>query len=433
MTQATLTTRPASSVFHAVTHVWGRGYLDLFLNVCIPNQLAPGNVPALPPGSRYRILTRSKHVDELDAHPMVHALRGVIPVDIVVVEALDRHGDGPHGIELMIACHQKAIADILDANAAIIMLSADVILSDHALAAVVRRHREGYRAVVNTGLRLAKESFLASLEASRTPLAALSSRELVRMALPHLHPHTQSMLADAGRFSKAPVAVYWRIGNEGLLARCLHLHPLMVDPMRPLSLLVGTNDGPYLAQACPDFSRVHVVTDSDELQMFELTAAQRQVVGTTRAGASAWRVAIVAARCDGLQLHYWQRHPVCLHTADLDEKWIAAALTSETFARRVIRQRRYGRLAHRWFQWAGRIEKRRARYSKTLYRQRRRLRVDRILRWRERQMRAWERRRPLLRPKQIQRPLKLFFHRAAKASRLRLKRIHRRVRLLLPI
>ena len=432
MTAATPTTRPASSVFHVVTHVWGREYLDLFLNVCIPNQLAPGNVPALPPGSRYRILTRSNHVDELDVHPMVHALREVIPVDIVVVEALDRHGDGPYDIKLMIACHRKATADILDADAAIIMLSADFILSANVLAAVVRRHREGYRAVVNTGLRLNKESFLQRLDESDTAPAALSSRELVRMALPYLHSHERSMFADASRFSKAPVAVYWRIGDEELLARCLHLHPLMVDPMRPLPLLVGTNDGPYLAQACPDLSRVHVVTDSDELQMFELTAAQRQVVGTTKAGASAWRAAIMAARCDGLQRYYWQHHPVRLHTADLDARWIAATVASEKFARQVMRRRRYSRLARRYFQWAGRIDKRRARYLKTWHRQRRRVRFERLQAWSDRQMRVWEHRRPRLRPRRIPRSLKLFLHRTAKASRLRVKRIHRRVRLFLP-
>ncbi len=432
MTAATPTTRPASSVFHAVTHVWGREYLDVFLNVCIPNQLAPGNVPALPPGSRYRILTRSNHVDELDVHPMVHALREVIPVDIVVVEALDRHGDGPYDIELMKACHRKATADILDADAAIIMLSADFVLSANALAAVVRRHREGYRAVVNTGLRLNKESFLQRLDESDTDLAALSSRELVRTALPCLHSHERSMFADASRFSKSPVAVYWRVGDEGLLARCFHLHPLMVDPMRAQPLVQGTNDGAYLAEVCPDFSRVHVVTDSDELQMFELTAAQRQVIGTTKAGASAWRAAIVAGRCDGLQLQYWQRHPVRLHTADLDERWIAATVTSEKCARQVMRRRRYSRLAHRYFQRAGRIDKRLARYLKTWHRHQRRLRLDRIQRWSERQMRTWERRRPRLRPRQIPRPLKLFLHRAAKASRLGVKRIHRRVRLFLP-
>jgi hypothetical protein len=49
--------RQPSTIFHAVTHVWGREYLDLFLGVCVPNQLSPGNIPALPSGSRYRILT----------------------------------------------------------------------------------------------------------------------------------------------------------------------------------------------------------------------------------------------------------------------------------------------------------------------------------------------------------------------------------------
>jgi hypothetical protein len=416
-----------------VTHVWGREYLDVFLNVCIPNQLAPGNVPALPHGSRYRILTSSAHVDELQAHPMVHALRDVIPVDVVVVDALDRRMDTAVGHELMIACHQKAIADILDADAAIVMLSADFVLSDNALAAVVRRHREGYRAVVNTGLRLAKESFLCLLDKSRAPLASLSSRELVRMALSHLHPHTQSMFADARPFSVAPVAVYWRVGDEGLLARCLHLHPLMMDPMRPLPLLVGTNDGPYLAQACPDFSRVHVVTDSDELQMFELTMAQREVVPARGgAGASVWGVAVMAAKCDELQVDYWRRRTICLHTVDLDEKWTAAAITAQEFANRALRRRRYAWLARRWLRWVGDIRKRRIRYSKMLHRHQRRVRLDRIQRWSERQRKMWVRRRPRLRPKQIQRPVKLFLHRAVKASRLRLKRIHRRVRLLLP-
>ena len=101
----------------------------MFLNVCIPNQLAPGNVPALPRGSRYRILTRSIHVDELDAHSMVQALREVIPVDIVVVDTLDRSFDTVARYQPMIACHQQAIADILEADAAIIMLSADFVFS----------------------------------------------------------------------------------------------------------------------------------------------------------------------------------------------------------------------------------------------------------------------------------------------------------------
>ena len=112
---------------------------------------------------------------------MVHALRDVIPVDVVVIGTLDRQMGVVRGRhDLMIACHQQAITDALDADAAIVMLSADFVFSDDALAAVVRRHREGYRAVVNTGLRLAKEPFLQRLVESRAPLAALAHTVDVR-------------------------------------------------------------------------------------------------------------------------------------------------------------------------------------------------------------------------------------------------------------
>ena len=394
--------RPASAVFHAVTHVWGREHLDVFLNLCIPNQLARGNVPALPPGSRYRILTRSIHVDELDAHPMVHALREVIPVDIVVVEALDRQMGADrerHG--LMIACHRQAIIDALDGAAAIVMLSADVVLSENALAAVVRRHREGYRAVVSTGLRLAKEPFLQWLDESRVPLSGLSSRELVRMALPHLHSHTQSMFVDACPFSIFPVAVYWRVGDEGLCGRCLHLHPLMVDPMGRAALR-GPLDARYLSRACPDFSRVHVVTDSDELQMFELTPAGRQVIAARGAGASALRAAAVAVMCDELQISYWQGHRVRLHTGDFDERWNAAAAASDAFAGKVLRLRRYGRIARRCLQFLERIRGRRDRYRQ-----------------------AWRRHLPRITVKQVSRPLRIATSRSGKMLRKTTRRWRR--------
>ena len=395
--------RPPSAAFHAVTHVWGRTYLDTFLNLCIPNQLAPGNVAALPPGSRYRIQTRSIHLDELESHPGVKALRNVIPVDIVVVDALDERMGVTRDHGLMIKCHQEAVADALAADAAIIFLSADFILSENALAVVVRRHRDGYRAVVNTGLRLAKESFLQHLHEAQTPLATLSSRQLVRIALPHLHPHTRSMFVDARPFCKFPVAVYWRVGDEGLLARCLHLHPLMVDPVIPL-LPRGSNDGHYLCEVCPDVSRVHVVTDSDELQMFELTSVESPVLGCRGAGVSVWRAAAVAAMCDRLQVRYWRDFRIRIHTGECDDRWAALADASDALAARVLRLRPYGRRARDWFLFFARCRKR-------LERGRRKLR------------RGWRRRIPRVRLKQVRRPLRLATKRSRKTLRNRTRHI----------
>ena len=429
MTMSTFPDRPPSKIFHAVTHVWGRDYLDVFLNVCIPNQLGPGNIPALPEGSRYRILTGSEHVAELQGHPMVHALRNLIPVDIIVIEEIDRRRHSAVGHELMIACHRRAIADILEADAAIIMLSADFVFSQNALAAIVQRHGEGYRAIVNTGLRLARDEFIQHLRESRASLASLSSRELVKSALPFLHPHTQSMFTHADRFSESPVAVYWRVGDEGLLGRCMHLHPLMVDPMLRLPLLVGTNDGPYVAQSCPDHSRVHVVTDSDELQMFELTRADREVVPTREARVSVLPAVIMAAKCDALQLRSWQQHPVFIHTADLGAAWTMAEGASERFVRRVMRGRPHAKHVRRWLRFVRDVEKRRARLSKAWHRQQRRMTFERLARRGARHARMLEPRFPRLRTKSFQRKVKLFAHRSAKVAGLRLKRIRRRLRL----
>ena len=385
--------RPASQIFHAVTHVWGREYLDVFLNVCIPNQLAPGNIPALPRGSRYRILTRSVHVPELDAHPMVQALRDSIPVDIIVVDALDQKMGVADGHDLMIACHRRAIADILEADAAIIMLSADFVFSDHAMAAIVKRHREGYRAIVNTGLRLAKESFLEHVREARVQLDALPSRELVRIGWPHLHPHTRSMFADARPFSMFPVGVCWRVGDEGLLARFLHLDPLMVDPMNRAALK-GTNDGKYLSRACPDFSRVHVVTDSDELHMFELTTVHRPVIATRGNGASVWRSAAVVSMCDDHQVGYWRDHTIRVHARDLDDGWDVAAADADAYANRVLWLRPYGHAIRQWLWLLKRAQQRRDRLT-----------------------RRWRTRVPRVRLKQIIRPLRIAEGRARKTLR----------------
>ena len=58
-------------------------------------------------------------------------------------------------------------------------------------------------------------------------------------------------------------------------------------------------DDHYVAEACRH-SQVHAVTDSDELQMFELTAIERVIETPRQSGASAWEVALFAADCDAL-------------------------------------------------------------------------------------------------------------------------------------
>lgn len=343
--------RQRSSTFHAMTYAWGRADLDVLFDVCIPNQLAPGNIAALPAGSRYRILTQPIHQEEIDAHPRVKALRDILPVDVVPIERSHNRFATPGSYELMNACQRQALRDAFEVRAAILLLPANFVFSEGTIAAVVGRHREGYRAVVSTALRLSREAFLQRLSDPGVRPNALSPRELVAVALPHLHADTGTMFADARPFSAFPLAVYWRVGDEGLVARALDLYPLIVDPVHPL-LPGGTVDGRYLRDTVRVHSLVHVVTDSDELQMFELIEAERRAPSARGTGASIWRSAVVVQECSDLQRAFWRSHPITLHAGEVaGAQWQEARNESEAYVSRVTRLSRHPKTITAMSKW----------------------------------------------------------------------------------
>ena len=136
-----------------MTAVWGAEFIELFLDVCIPNQLSPANLPALPPGSRYRVFTTSADVPRLEASPRLDALRRVLPVDVVDVDmteadrsAKPRERWNTH--KRMIACHRRAAADAAIEERALIFLAPDFVLAEGTIAGLVRLHSRGARAVL---------------------------------------------------------------------------------------------------------------------------------------------------------------------------------------------------------------------------------------------------------------------------------------------
>ncbi len=271
--------------YHVITAVWGQEFGNLFLDLCLPNQLSPGNLPALPAGSRYRILTTEADATWIAADPRLEAVRQHLPVDVVGISAEEFEDRGkpgrlPNRYKMMTACHRRAIAEAAGERAVLIFLSPDIVLSDGTMAALVRRHAAGARAVLSTGLRLSRETFMAALDADASA-RTLPSRELVALALQHLHPWTESLMVDGRSANEFPTSVYWPVRSgarlEGILVRALHLHPLLVDPVRRTELPRGTIDGHYLMRCCPKLKACHVVEDSDELAVFELTPVERNI------------------------------------------------------------------------------------------------------------------------------------------------------------
>lgn len=423
--------------YDVVTAVWGAEFIDLFLDLCIPNQLSPGNLPALPPGSRYRVLTPAADVPFLASHRGLDPVRRLLPVDIVDVDMTDadratRPGERWNTHKRMIACHRKAAADAGVDGRALIFLAPDFILSEGTMAGLVRMHRAGARAVMTMNLRLSREAFLA--DPSRlNGKAALAPRELVAVAMRHLHPWTQSLMSDATRTSDNPTAVYWPVRSNGLLdgvlARSFYLHPMLVDPVVRNRLPGGPIDSHYVRDCCPDITDCRVVDDSDELIVFELSPAGRAIGrDISRDGVSPLRLAAAAAGCDRHHVSYW-RHSIRLHAGELDERWAAAEAASLRFARRFVRLRPWGAVLVTVFETVKWLRRRHDGYETALRKAGRRYRHT-VRRARAEAGSAARDMRKAIRPpvttKQVARPVRLIWHRTAKAWTLGLKRVRRR-------
>ena len=423
--------------YDVVTAVWGAEFIDLFLDLCIPNQLSPANLPSLPSGSRYRIFTPREDVRRLAADLRLDELRRVLPVDVVEVNMAEadrqvKPGESWNVHKRMIACHRRAAADAAIEERALIFLAPDFVLAEGTIAGLVRLHSGGARAVLTANLRLSLEGVVAAL-AERRVKGALPPRELVGVAMRHLHPWTMSLMADGTSTSDNPTSVYWPIRSGGmvggLLVRSFYLHPMLVDPVRRTVMPGGPIDSHYVRDCCPDLTQCHVVDDSDDLVVFELSPVGRLISNeSARRGVSSLRLAAVAANCDRHQLSHWQC-PIRLHAGNLDERWNAAEGASARLARKVERCRPYGPVLIAAYGLLKSWGQRRAAYGRAYRGIRRHARDAR---------KAWQRSaasargvpktlRPRVTSKQIARPARLLFHRAAKAARLGLKRIRRRV------
>lgn len=402
-----LSALPATT-YDVVTAVWGTEFIDLFLGVCIPNQLSPRNLPALPAGSRYRVFTKHADVARLSASTRLAEVARILPVDIVEVDP-DAAEDGKPGqirnrYKMMTDCHRRAVADAAKVEAALIFLAPDFVLAEGTIEGLVRIHASGSRAVLAANLRLARHELVAAL-AGRP--AAVPPRELVGLAMKYLHPATESLMVDGGSSNDFPTSVNWPVrssngGLEGILVRSLHMHPLLLDPTRRGELPRATIDGHYLMRCGLKLRECHLVDDSDELVVFELTPSERNIRNDgRRGGVSLTRLAAVASNCDRFQMAHWQR-PVRLHAGELDARWDAADADSRRLVHELERYLPYGPAFFTVYRWLRIARQRRERYGRAVR--------DAL---------------PRLTSKQILRPARLLGHRASKTVKLQLKRMRR--------
>ena len=160
-----------------------------------------------------------------------------------------------------------------EANAASVFLTPDLVFSDGSFRTLQWLVTQGRRVVYITGIRLIKQPVVSALRDKflREGVIAVEPNDLMDIALRNLHPLAHSSFWEEGEDDLIPANLYWRVGSKGLLARCFHLHPVLVYPEIKRAVFYGTVDDDYVLASCPDPMYDYVVKDSDELLAVELS------------------------------------------------------------------------------------------------------------------------------------------------------------------
>lgn len=274
--------------WHFIVPVWGAEYTRCFVELCLPTFLAPGNIPSLPLRERhaFQIHTTPEDRAVIEASPAYRLLTRYMPVSFHRVRVPDPTKNA-NRFSVQSDCYRRAIRAADAADRAMIFMTPDMIAADGSLSNLAAlADRPGVRAVLGTGVRLVKETVGAHLLEHHRSAAdasiAIGSRALVRTMLQNLHPIAQSHFFRGEGERIILANLYWRVGNEGLLARCFYLHPFLVYPRVKNAEFSNTVDSDYVEAACPDLAETRIITDSDEFCVCELSPASRTQKGALR-------------------------------------------------------------------------------------------------------------------------------------------------------
>jgi hypothetical protein len=335
---------------YCVVPVWGERYLRIYLDYVLASQLSRHNLPGLrhPEDHRYLIVTDENGCAMIEASPQYWRLRATMHTEIHVLPPTAVAHDH------MSDCYRIGIGMACRDDAAVVFLFADGIFSDGTFPRLEELLNAGRDAVFCAGIRTNGDATQRALEERRMSDGSLlvSPRDVVRVGFENLHEWTCGSFWEdddawsGERLPLLPSNLLWRAGPNAALARCFHLHPLLVYPQIKTSDFDSTVDDYFVLAAGVEQSRIHVIRDSDELCFIDLTERMRRL--DTDMGKGSIRDAARWASCFANTLHrYLATKPIRFHDRDVAEaQWRETEARSDEVMRAIAREIR--RLERPW-------------------------------------------------------------------------------------
>ncbi len=261
--------------------VWGESFVRKFLDFALPSQMAPGNIPGLSQEADiiYRIYTDRE--SEPHFYPNLDNITKYCDVEFIFYEdigyksgtladAIEQSGPKTvkHNVQRLTSQHHMAIGAEVP-ETAIMLMDSDFIFSDGSFLHIHEQRLAGKKAYAGMFLRLQEEEAGPKLRA-RLP-EPLSGRDLVTLAMEHMHPRLASMFFDADRPSSYPTQINWSVGTMGFVTHCYFPHPLMFEVTPETLRYFSTMDYEVLLRAAPNDEDLYFCQNSDDMLVCKMS------------------------------------------------------------------------------------------------------------------------------------------------------------------
>ena len=257
--------------FYFTVVFWGDEHRAYFTDLLLASLLSPQNIPSLKKErrSKFLIVTTIDDWTRLQSHSLFQQLQEYMET---IFFEMPFPTEQDSKMLVMSQGHKQVSMKAYQDQAYGVFVTPDLVLSDGSVEAMERLAEEGKKVVLCIAIRFRQETILQAMQdegflKDGEPLN-ISSRQLMRFALNHLHSETLRYEFDTPYLADSPISVYWwAVHGEAMRIHSFSWAPLVVDygaleQHDTKTFEKWTLDGDYIYRNFPKANDVHVITDS---------------------------------------------------------------------------------------------------------------------------------------------------------------------------
>ena len=261
-----------------LTCLWGKEYIDNFVDYSLPTQMGLGNIPdsLITSDSDFFIMSDTQGIEVLNAHPNIEKLKLIMNVTFFDISEIARDNK----LTGVSHCQHEAIIRSKDFDY-IFFIYPDFICGTGVIGHAISKLEEGFEAIACPVPRILMscledpkfKKFFKDSALGRT--ISIPPRRLVELSFDHYHPTLDGNFIDGEVKNGGLAYLQWKVNPKTWLLHCFHLHPLAIKvknhlPEFRLKFNVSL-DEEFFPNVYPDIDKIYFPTHSDDYAMCSLS------------------------------------------------------------------------------------------------------------------------------------------------------------------